>query len=136
MWHQHTQEVLQATASLRGFDPHQYLSFTDAPRKGRYAHAPPAAGRWLESGWIATFWGRQRPTFGPWVPIFAQWNDARHEAIRRYALGYPLDLASSLRTLRAVLRPDVLYLTVCEASVYSCFFMFKNESQKKKAAKI
>lgn len=65
-WHEHYGAVWRASASLRGFPPHQNAGHAEAGR-GFSSAATPWAGRWLESGWIATFAGRPRGQFGPWV---------------------------------------------------------------------
>jgi len=73
-----------------------------------------ATGPWIENKWIEDFEGAYDAStgclyefFGPFVPLFVPWTDVWLQNNRRY----PRALR---RTLRRMLRPDVVYVTVSQ----------------------
>jgi hypothetical protein len=66
------------------------------------------SGPWIENHWISSFAGRNIEAFGPYVPLFVQWVDIT-------LWGEP-DFSTIEAALAAVLRQDVMYITVAQGA--------------------
>ena len=99
-WETWYEEVDAAAAGLRNLTPHEYNQWR---------------GPWLENAWIARWRNQPKEAFGGRVPIFAQWTDAVFLRGREEATD--VDIAESVAALKAVLRPDVAYVTLSQHSL-------------------
>lgn len=91
----HFEEILEYTDALRGYQPH-------------YSAQSLYGGPWLEDTWISTFCCNSSD-FGGTVPLFVQWQELHVRSI------HSVLYARVLRDLQAVLRDDVLYVTVSQS---------------------
>ena len=96
-WETWYEEVDAAAAGLRNLTPHEYNQWR---------------GPWLENAWIARWRDQPKEAFGGRVPVFAQWTDAVF--LRGTDDAMDAAMAASVEALKAVMRPDVAYVTLSQ----------------------